>query len=337
MVTVAEATPRFCRMLKTWAWTFRQFAGRWRDAPLTVVFNDAGDLATSAWLTRHAGVEVHVRPRLSPKHKETNKFNGLWTPSLAASDWVLLTDADIAFADDLAPLERELTDADLAASPDGCDPSLRQPGRPSGWTPIRRFDLLLKEFAGIDDTALRALEHPWFIDRWPLTRYPYLNSGVIAIKSDRLPEVRQALVDTSLQLYARARRLHPNPVQLLRRFWNSRWDRTSRGERASLGWFFRQRFADQVAITVVAARLGLRLAVLPHAFNWRGTGMNHGDETPRILHYFRPAFGLPVERVLEPSWIPAYSRDANPGKRALARVIEAFLRAFPEEALTPEP
>jgi hypothetical protein len=337
-VTAAEATPRYTRMARLWAWSLRTNAGVLAHAPRTVVFNDRADDDAARRLRTESGAEVLTRPRLSRTHPETNKFNALFAPALAdlpADAWVVLTDCDVCCVHDLAPLVRELTanaagPIDVAAAPEGhrATPS---PTKPADWSPVRGYARLLREHAGLDDAALARLEHPWFAGHPTPTRYPYFNGGVICIRAGVLPAYRDALLELSPLLHARVRRWQPNPARLLARAWNAKVDRRPGAERRTRGWFFRERFADQVALTVAAARLGLHLGVLPHALNWRCPGMPHGTASPpMLLHYFELALGLNPERIFEPGWREDFARSHNEGRRALAKVVGDYLAACGE-------
>ena len=325
LVCTAEATPKYCRMVRLWAWSLRNRAGALAGSPLTVTFNDQADEQTAQWLRRLPAADVSISPRISRSHREVNKYNALWAPGLENTEWVVLTDCDVAFIDDLGPIADLLKDVDFAAVPEGHDPRNPPPGRPRNYKAIRNYEQLLLSETGLSLEELATHRHPWFTDRWPCTTYPYFNGGFIAIRSSRLAEFRDAVLDMSRRLYRRARRNHPNPLRFLQRFWNSRWDRTPWADRFCIGPFFRQRYADQVALAVVAIKLGLRYRVLPHCWNWRTLGMGHGEELPiRIIHYFEPALGLPLDRILDPAWIPTYAASDNPGKKALAELVAEY-------------
>jgi hypothetical protein len=313
-------------MVRLWAWSLRTRAGGLASSPLTVTFNDRADTATAEWLRQFPATECVVRPRLSAAHREVNKYNALWAPGLDSADWVILTDCDVAFVSDLSPLADALGDADFAAAPEGHEPRNPPPGRPRHYKTIRHYEALLLRETGLTREALAAHRHPWFTDRWPCTTYPYFNGGFIAIRGTRLAEFREAILGMSSRLFRRARINHPNPLFFLQRFWNSRWDRTPWADRLCIGPFFRQRYADQVALAVVAIKKGFRYRVLPHCFNWRSLGMGHGEELPiRVLHYFEPALGLPADRILDTDWIADYSASTHPGRQALAGLVRDFL------------
>jgi len=329
-VCTAEATPKYCNMVRLWAWSIRNRAGALAGSPLAVAFNDQADETATAWLRRLPAVDVFIQPRISASHREVNKFNALWAPGLDRAEWVILTDCDVAFISDLEPLADQLKDVDFAAAPEGHDPRNPPTGRPRNYKAIRNYERLLLQETGMSAAGLAAHRHQWFTNRWPCTTYPYFNGGVIAIRGSKLQEFRSAVIETSRRLYMRMRSLHPNPLYSLRRFWNSRWDRTPWADRLCIGPFFRQRYADQVALAVVAIKLGLRYRVLPHCWNWRTLGMGHGEELPiRIIHYFEPALGLAPDRILDGDWLSDFSASSNPGKRVLAELVREYRGSRP--------
>lgn len=323
----AEPTPRYRRMVQLWAWSIRQRAGALAAAPITVTYNDAPDPEAVRFLEA-LKVRVETRPRLSTAHREVNKYNSLWAEGLDQADWIVLMDCDTVVINDLAPLPGLLEQVDLAAAPEGHDPRMPPPGRPRGYRAIRGYERLLLSETGMTPDQLAGYRHPWFTGHWPCTDYPYFNGGVIILSSSRLMEFRDRILDTSRRLFRRMRHVHPNPAYFLQRFWNSRWDRTPWADRLCIGSFFRQRYADQVALAVAAIAGRFPYRVLPHAWNWRSTGMQHGEESPiRILHYFEPALGLDTNRIIDSDWIDAYRASDNPGQQALSTIVSEFLRS----------
>jgi len=313
-------------MVRLWAWSLRQRGGALAQAPVTVTFNDQTDPDTAQWLIRETGCQIRVLPRLSLSHKEANKYNALMAPDLEQANWVVLTDCDVACMNDLAPLGNWLTDSvDAAAAPEGHQPAVPPPGKPAHYKPIRRYGELLVGLADLTPAQMTTHQHPWFTDRWPCTVYPYFNGGVVAVRGSCVKAFRETLVPMTQALYTRARRWHPHPLLLLKRFWNSRVDRTPWADDLCLGPFFRQRYADQVALMATFLKLRLRYTVLPHCFNWRARDMGHGEELPiRLLHYFKPALGVPLDQLFNPDWIPAYRQSDNPGRQALAEIVTQY-------------
>lgn len=126
------------------------------------------------------------------------------------------------------------------------------------------------------------------------------------------------------------RRVHrdqTHPLGMMRRAWNTLWAGCPGGERFMIGWHVRRkRFADQAAVFPAALKLRLSYRVLPHEFNWRFRDTVRPDETPRLIHYYKSALGIPPSRILQEDWIPAYRESGDVGRRALANVVGEFLQ-----------
>jgi len=323
----AEATAKYCQMVRLWAWSLKNKTSLPADTQFTVTFNDCADEQTVKWLMQFEGASVNIRPRLSKQHAEVNKYNALWSPDIGKSEWVILTDCDVVFVNSIVPLINLLAEVEFGASPEGHNPVNPPPGHPENYRAIRNYEELLLSEISLSLDQLRKHRHPWFTDKCPRTDYPYFNGGFIAIKTSKLKEFRNAVVELSQKLYFQMRWNHPDPIFFLRRFWNSRWDRTRWADFFCIGPFFRQRYADQVALAAAVLKLNLKYTVLPHSYNWRCAGMGHGEEVPpRVIHYFQPAFGIPLTDILKDYWIDSFLSSKNYGKKALAETVLQFLK-----------
>jgi hypothetical protein len=326
-VTAAEATPYFCRLACLWAWSLRQRAGALSDSPLTVVFNDRTDPDAETWLRRLPGVRVLARPRVSRIHKEANKYSALWAPEIEQADWVILTDCDVVCADRLDPLPNLLAGVEFASVLDGMTPRADGTYRPS----VYRYDRLLQDLGSISAETL-ASHHLTQYDGIRLPgNLPYFNGGMLAIAGRRVPAFREVVVELSNLIHRWSQPGLGQPLRLVQRAWNSMCSTSASGEKLMIGWHVRRkRFADQAAIFPAVLKLGLPYRVLPHAYNWRSATMAAPSESPRLIHYYQHALGIPPARILDPDWIPAYRDSTDPGRRALAGVVADFLEHHPD-------
>lgn len=321
--TTVEATPRFAAMAELWAFSFRRFAGALADATLRVTFNDRADEATAERLER-LGVRVSVRPRLSARHREANKYNALLAAQglVGPDEWLVLTDADVACAgplDALAELLERAVGIDLWASPAGHPMPLPRAGRPRGYRPIRRYGELIRARTGVTAEELPAFRHARFEGVWPDTTYPYFSSGVLAIRGSALEALSPAIISETAALYALARPGPATPLRLLARWWNRRVHRTGWAERLCVGPYHSARLADQVALTTAAIRLGVKWGVLPLRYNWHDLDAGPRDEPVELVHYVGK-----TDWITRDDWLASFAGSDNAGRSALARVVSAW-------------
>jgi len=326
-VITAEPAPAFCRMACLWAWSLRRHAGALANSRISVVFNDRTDPDTEKWLRRLPDVTVLARPRLSHDHKELNKYSALWAPDLEKADYVILTDCDVVCTDRLDELDILMADAEFGGISDGPISATHRSYKPS----ICRYALMLQELSGLSPEEVCVHRHEAFTAHPPYTDFPYFNGGVLVIGGRRLSEFRALVVELSRRIYQQVHRDQTHPLRLMRRAWNTLWVRCPGGKRFMIGWHVRRkRFADQVAVFPAVLKLRLPYRVLPHEFNWRYRDMVRPEETPRLIHYYKSALGIPPPRILQEDWIPAYRMSGDVGRRALANVVGEFLQQHPE-------
>ncbi len=322
-----EPIPAFCRMACLWAWSLRRNAGALANSHIFVVFNDRTDPATEKWLNRLSNVTVLARPRLSHDHKELNKYSALWAPDLEKADYVILTDCDVVCTNRLDELGALMAGAEFGGIPDNPISTAHGTYKPS----ICRYARMLNDLSGLSPDEVRAHRHESGTSRQPYTGFPYFNGGVLVIGGRRLAEFRALVVELSRHIHHQVYRDQTHPLGLMRRTWNALWARCPEGERFMIGWHVRRkRFADQAAIFPAVLKLRLPYRVLPHEFNWRYRGIVRPEETPRLIHYYKSALGIPPPRILQADWIHAYQMSNDVGQRALANVASEFLQQHPE-------
>lgn len=323
----AEPVPAFCRMACLWAWSLRRYAGALANSHIFVIFNDRTDPATEKWLRRLPNLTVLARPRLSHDHKELNKYSALWAPGLEKADYVILTDCDVICANRLDELEALMASAAFGGISDNPISATHGTYKPS----IYRYARMLHDLAGLSPNEIRAHRHAAGTSRPPYDGLPYFNGGVLVIGGRRLAEFRALVVELSRRIHRQVYHDQKHPLGLMRRTWNALCARWPGGERLMIGWHVRRkRFADQAAVFPAVLKLRLPYRVLPHEFNWRHHGTGRPEETPRLIHYYKSALGIPPPRILQADWIHPYQMSNDIGQHALARVVSEFLQQHPE-------
>jgi len=326
-VVTAEPNPAFCRMVCLWAWSLRRHAGALANSRIFVIFNDRVDQDTEKWLRHLPNVTVLTLPRLSRDHKELNKYSALWAPGLEEADYVVLTDCDVVCTGRLDKLDALMAGAEFAGISDAPGSAQQGSYKPS----ICRYALMLQELSGLSPAEVSLHRHEAFTGRPPFTGFPYFNGGVLIIGGQRLAEFRALVVELSRHIYRQVHQDQARPLRLMRRTWNTLWASHPGGERFMIGWHVRRkRFADQVAVFPAVLKLRLSYRVLPHEFNWRFHDPARPDTTPRLIHYYKAALGIPPPQILQADWIPAYRESADAGRQALANVVGEFLQQHPE-------
>lgn len=324
-VAAIEAIPRHCNLARLWAFSIRRFGGAASSSRISVVFNDRVHDAAARLLERESDVAVEVRPRVSRYSPHANKYNALFAKDLESADYAVLTDADVACVGDLDLLNLELRERPaFAAAPELLYPELMSaPDLPA----VLGYANLLRSFTGLSQAELERHAHPWFIEQNPWSRYPVFNGGMMCVRGDRVRAFREGVLRNTDRLWLAMRRIHPNPIRTLARAWNSRVASRSRAwSRWTAGYYFGQGFSDQVAIFPTVLQLGESYRVLPHCLNWRHPGTGHGeDDPPRLIHYYQLAFGLDLNRLLDPSWLESAPRPANSGQQRLAAAVREYL------------
>lgn len=309
---VAEDNPAVANMLRLFAWSLRQNAGAAADAPVTIVFNERADESLTRELDSRFGVRSIVRPRISTELRFTNKWNCL-EADLGSAEWMLFVDWDIAICATLDPLLER-----LAAAPKStgffCAPEVLQ----QAWG-MRH---ILKKHAGRTDAEIDALENPWY----PSDRLPVFNTGVFAIRAERIPEFRQEIVPMCQRLHRSMRATTWNPLQWATVQWNRRHWKKPDASRRIIGSFFPRVHSGQIAVPTTLIKLGINFELLPHSYNWYYLSRRYGEDTGvRILHYMTSQFpGVDKEHLFEGGFFDRYRNSDNPGCRALANVVSDY-------------
>jgi len=89
-------------------------------------------------------------------------------------------------------------------------------------------------------------------------------------------------------------------------------------------------YSEQIALVLTVLKLRIPYRVWPHAWNWRSPGMNQGEESPiRILHYLRSRFPVDRNNFTHGAWVEEFAASENPGRRALANLMQRYRNEVP--------
>lgn len=309
-VTTVEDRPDYHAMVRLWAFSIRRRAGMFADAPISVAFNERMDAGVARALEADLGVQCVVKPRISAKMRYANKYNALDLPGLEGSDAVMFFDTDTVVLEDLAPLAQMVPTADVWAANE------YQGNRIFG------LDRLFTRYAGVTGERAGVYRHAWN----PMG-LPYLNGGVWIVRTAHLRAFRERVLELTFELFAAMSAGSPNPLHWLR----IQWNRAHYKRRP--GWvlkpYFPKFYSDQMAIGLAAASLGLKLGILPRAFNWYYDVEGQGETRPlRVFHYAQAHYPLERARLLDGAWAEEYAASNQPGKVGLAGLWREHAERF---------
>lgn len=316
---VAEPTAKYIQRTMLCVHTIRRNAGVLADAPIVVMFNERAHDEGARALERRYGVRIEVRPRIQSPIGYLNKCNAFSSDVTREVDWLLFLDCDTVVCNALDPLADVLatTDAGFAAVPEHA----RQ-----GW----RLERIWAEEMGLKPESFEHLRHPWFRSGLPI-----FNIGVFAVRSALCPTLAKEAAPFILRYYLEQTTSLLRPLHYLRYKWNRRVWKSPNADRLIWGAHYPRNHGAQISLPILMHKLGVKMHILPHAFNWTKPGTGHGEDFPiRILHYIRQSRIVdghlePEADGTEPAWVRERLSDKDPGWQALARVVREFVTNAP--------
>jgi hypothetical protein len=96
---VVDGKPKYIHQAWIWSTTLLRIAGRWPHE--VVVHLIEGVDGRDFDFLRDLGVEIRTVPQFDPRHPFSNKLSQMHSEALQDADLIVLTDCDIAFADDV--------------------------------------------------------------------------------------------------------------------------------------------------------------------------------------------------------------------------------------------
>ena len=308
-VLVGETTIAYLNMIKLLLFSFRENAGIYRDAPITVVTNgNPIPEPDKTEIEERFGVQLRVMPRISTTHVNVNSLNGLYAIE-SNYDILVYLDCDTAI---LRPLD------DIAAGLDA--ERLGFAAIPTGPMRIDRHDELLRAYCGFTEEEIQSYKCIKGFN----TAYPVFNGGVLVLTHPTVLAIRNDALEFNhlLHSYRMLKRPLTEPLRFL---YNN-----------VIAEFFRvSRLIAGTHYSTTTNEIGLALAVLKHRvpfhflhwkYNWNGNVGNPGEAC--IVHYMKGMYKLPRDHMFDGNWIEEFAKSRRPVERIMANLVSYYNSAM---------